>query len=602
MGTKPAFKIPTRVDAVWFWLRVWGLVLLRGLRNLRTAGLRRHSRSPRLARAPVVAESRTPLWDDGRTDEFVLLAGKVHNLRLAAKAFDQVHVPAHGLLSFWRQLGRTTRWRGYAVGREIREGCAVPTVAGGLCQLSNALANCAVQAGMTLVERHTHSARIEDAARDRPGLGDATVFWNYLDLRLSAKFAFQLNVALTATELVVRIRAETAAVVPDRIPRVISLRRSQTDRTPKPVARGCLTCNETACFRHRPDAAFRTGRTAILLNAWTTEFARYLEPYARDADWFIPWVRVARRGAGSWHAMPLSSVHIARTVSMRRMAWLRWHAVRNEGGRRQAAVMQADHWLAQAYARALRPEHTQLVIDQSLLVPLQQLGALGGRRYDVLLQTLPAAEIQQRLDLARERWPQADSLADFRIDETYCHEEIRALQAAQRVITPHVEVARHARSLVGLRDVRQLAWASLPAAPRLMRDNPAEVPTVVFPASALARKGVLDLVQALRILGWELTVLGSPAEDPRIWDGVFVTCSNYHDPRWLQKADVVALPAYIEHSPRALLRARDAGIPIVATPACGLPASEGLQLVPPGDVAALVAALQRAVPRNEKSK
>jgi len=484
-------------------------------------------------------------------------------------------------------------------GREIREGCVVPTVAGGLCQLSNALASCALRAGMTLVERHAHSARIEDAARNRPGPGDATVFWNYLDLRLRAEFAFQLDVALTATELVVRIRAETALAVPDRFPRVMLLRRSPPDRTPKPVARGCLTCNETACFRYRPDAASATGRTAILVNAWTPEFARYLEPHARDADCCIPWVRAARRGAGAWQTMQMASVRIARMGSMRRMAWLRWHAVRNEGGRRQAAVMQADHWLARAYARALRPEHSHLVIDQSLLVPLRRLGVLGGRRYDVLLQALPATEIQRRLDLARQRWPQADSLTDFRIDDAYCHEELRALEAAHCAITPHAEVARYVRSFVGLKDVRQLAWASPPAAPRIERAHPAGVPTVVFPASALARKGVLDLAHALRILGWKLTVLGSPAEDPRIWDGVFVSYSSYRDPRWLQAADVVALPAYIEHSPRALLRAREAGIPVVATPACGLPASDGLQLVPPGDVVALLTALRRAAPGNE---
>ena len=40
-------------------------------------------------------------------------------------------------------LGRITARKGFVLGREIREGCVVPTVGGGICQLSNALATAA---------------------------------------------------------------------------------------------------------------------------------------------------------------------------------------------------------------------------------------------------------------------------------------------------------------------------------------------------------------------------------------------------------------------------------------------------------------------------
>jgi hypothetical protein len=54
-------------------------------------------------------------------------------------------------------------------------------------------------------------------------------------------------------------------------------------------------------------------------------------------------------------------------------------------------------------------------------------------------------------------------------------------------------------------------------------------------------------------------------------------------------------PAYIEHSPRGLLAAAAHGLPIVATPECGLPPSFGAIEVQAGDVLGLIAALHRAL-------
>ena len=58
-----------------------------------------------LVDAPVVAEIRSPSWDDGRPDELLRVAGKVENLRVARAAFHGAEIPAGGLMSFWRQLG-----------------------------------------------------------------------------------------------------------------------------------------------------------------------------------------------------------------------------------------------------------------------------------------------------------------------------------------------------------------------------------------------------------------------------------------------------------------------------------------------------------------
>jgi vancomycin resistance protein YoaR len=61
------------------------------------------------------------------------------------RAIDGVVVPAGGVFSFWAQVGRPVARRGFAPGRELREGCLVPSVGGGLCRLSNALYQAALE-------------------------------------------------------------------------------------------------------------------------------------------------------------------------------------------------------------------------------------------------------------------------------------------------------------------------------------------------------------------------------------------------------------------------------------------------------------------------
>jgi vancomycin resistance protein YoaR len=237
-----------------------------------------------LGSAPVIAERRTALWRDGRQDEFPLVAGKVQNLRLARSAFDGVEVPAGSAFSFWRQLGRPSQRRGFVEGREIQAGCVVPTIAGGLCQLSNALASCAADSGMTFVERHGHTARVKrDATPHGLGLCDATVFWNYIDLRFKAEVDFRIEVDLTSDELVVRLRAEQATRPASRTP-LAAIVALDSDEPDKPVAKGCLTCDETTCFRHRTRTTPRAGGSvAVLAGAWTPEFERHLRGAAAEA-------------------------------------------------------------------------------------------------------------------------------------------------------------------------------------------------------------------------------------------------------------------------------------------------------------------------------
>lgn len=92
----------------------------------------------------------------------------------------------------------------------------------------------------------------------------------------------------------------------------------------------------------------------------------------------------------------------------------------------------------------------------------------------------------------------------------------------------------------------------------------------------MARAQQLGIGARLRIPGW----ITGPAKD-----------------RLLARATLFALPSHVEGLPMALLEAMAAGMPIVTTPVGGIPDAvrDGIEasLVPPGDVDALAAAIDR---------
>ena len=111
---------------------------------------------------------------------------------------------------------------------------------------------------------------------------------------------------------------------------------------------------------------------------------------------------------------------------------------------------------------------------------------------------------------------------------------------------------------------------------------------MVSAASTLGTHGGGDVqtaAQAAKALDLEIVLLGNELEGPEFWRGVR---TRRADPaNWMHGVAAVAQPALLEDAPRRLLVALSAGVPVIATPACGLPAQDGLTLVPSGDVATL---------------
>jgi hypothetical protein len=584
-GGSSTWRMPTRTRAVSFWLRSRALMIIRAWRDHVAAPVQQWPALPDDSAWPVISEWRSALWDaHAPASEWPLSAGKVQNLRIAASALNGITVPAGEVFSFWKHIGRVRRARGFAVGREVREGCVIPTLGGGLCQLSNALATCAAQAGFTLVERHGHTAVL---GTGRPELVDATVFWNYVDLRVRSDLSWRIEAVLTDTELVVRLRGTRA----QRKNTVITVTPRSANGAP---VRNCLSCDERECFRHQPPELQATqGTTALLLDAWSQEFERYLRERASNADAFVPrtqrlW-RLPIPGRAAWRFE--APHHVAWWSFLLRSIHSRFAG---DGGGRQAAVIHGQRRLALAYATRLRPQHTHVIVDQALLPHLASAGALQGRRVTVLAHSLPMQDIERRLDDASRLWPDEPSLRDFRAQPALARAEMAALSSAQQLVCMHREVAAVFQR-EGMKHVELIDWA-IPETTLRRRADAGSRPVIVFPCSVLARKGSRELAEALQGLDVELLILGNTFDVPNTWQGIRVSRASHHGD-WIDRATLVAMPAHVEHSPRAALRALAAGIPIIATPACGLDGLPNVHTIASGDAQALRAAITHVMGR-----
>jgi glycosyltransferase involved in cell wall biosynthesis len=161
--------------------------------------------------------------------------------------------------------------------------------------------------------------------------------------------------------------------------------------------------------------------------------------------------------------------------------------------------------------------------------------------------------------------------------------------AARTRVTAHFEVHKVLRA-AGL-SVDLLPWVT-PSASNERRRAGDGVPTLTLAASALARKGAHEVAWVARRLGARVIILGSAPSELEVWAGINWTAVGYAGP-WLEQSDVVLLPAYVEHQPRAILRALAEGVPVIASPACGLGSRVGLVEVAAGSAESLELAVRK---------
>jgi hypothetical protein len=575
LPTSPV-KIHTRLQALIFRGKAALLQFKRGFENFLNPNLKRFSQSDNLTNQPIIAESKTVLWTEKDRAEMPLMAGKIQNLRIAAQHLNGIEIPANQVFSFWKQIGQATRRRGFARGRELREGCIIPNVGGGLCQLSNALYDSALQANLEIVERHAHTQVVAGSLAEKGR--DATVFWNYVDLRFQSPNDFRIEAELTAKHLIIRFRATKKNEKPVSIsPRqVFSILNNQPN--------SCMTCGVGECFRsEKVDTSIEFGQTAFLVDEFSPEFDNHIQQTRQTKDFlFIPLDGKRFKKANyAWSTEGFAKTKQSFFVT----AWRSYQSRRlaAQGAARQKSLLAMSEKLAESYAKQLTYDMTHLVVSQNLLPFLWRAGHLGGRTFDVLMNALPMAKLQERLDFAFSLNPESKTLGDFRAESWLIEAETEALKKAQKIITPHSEIASLYPEKAALID-----WKISPA--KAISRTANDKFTIVFPASTVGRKGCYALREALRGLDVKLITLGAQIESADFWKGFDVE----HNPEnWLEKADLVVLPAFVEHKPRRLLNAVAHQIPVIASRACGLENIEGVTFVENGNIDALRSAIQK---------
>lgn len=561
----PETGMPTPFSQAWLGFRVFALRGQRALRNVTHPVPK--LRTERAAPFPdLLARVETPLYASQAPEERAMELGKIQNLRVAARALDGLALPADGVFSFWRQLGRCTRAKGYVPGRQLQEGCLVRAVGGGICGLSNALYELALKIGAEIVERHPHTRIVPGSAAERNL--DATVAWNHIDLRFRVTAPVRLHVRLTNDRLIVEAFGQVPSVAtpPQREAKSTLQLRQAID----PGAHSCGSCERTDCHLFSRGKGVREGaRTAFLVEERWPEFDAYLLDERQPDD-----LLMAPLPKYGWTAEGWVRVEYASLATYRRS--LRLRRVAHQGAARQQARLRSFEELARAYARRLTPETTHLVVSLELLPFLWREGHLGGRTFDVLMTRFPMAELQRRLDAAHRAHSERALLADFRAPAGLVRAETDALAAARRLVTPHRAVAAN--------DPRRwlLDWAMPSPGATKGGDS------IAFPGPTVARKGAYEVREAMWRLERPLVRLGRDLEGEGFWDGLDV---RRPEGRWLEGVGVVVQPAILEDRPRRLLEAIAAGIPVICTDACGVAGYPGVTLVREGDADALVRAI-----------
>jgi len=570
--------LPTRMEGLLFDGKAFFLQQKRFFKDLMhpLSDLKPHSNFPD---GILLSQSISLLRFNEETAQ-ALVDGKIQNIRIAIKRLDGIVVRKGEVFSFWHQVGKPTKAKGYALGRELREGCIIPQIGGGICQLSNAIYDAALKAGLEIVERHTHSQVIKGSLAELNR--DATVFWNYLDLRIKGSQDWQLQVEMNKNRLIVSIFGEEK-----------NAKRDETQTRCAPAALGdCTQCGRTDCYLHTGDMPSPVRKTYLSIDEEWIEFAEWRKKNMQKEDKLISATQNA--------SLDMQVINFFSKLKRRFYLWKGNQELKQAGKLSKKEGRSIYSWrkypipiaqnarfrmLAKHFAKKLELSDTYLIIPQQLLVWLYLEGELAGRDYDVLMSAMPMPEIERALDEAMKRYgfivkdgyyeatndenpcgENGVTLGDFRVSKDLIEAEKKALAGASRLISPHVKIQEWAGEKGAALD-----WILPEPAASLPKENSNF--KLFLAGASLGRKGIFDLRAALRRLHFNFELLMPPSaiESKDFWKGINTRIVNSIS-EGVALCDAVVLPAVVEHNPRGLLLAIASHKPVIASAACGLPA------------------------------
>ncbi len=557
MSRKDLTEKHSFVNDTIFRLKIILLIGNRIFKNLKNPNTRFKDKG-QLINEPIVAISESELWNPfDNIDNWILTAGKIENLRIATKRLNGLEIEANEIFSFWKHIGNPNFGKGYVIGREIREGCIVPTIAGGLCQLSNALYDAAQKANFQIVERHKHTKVVKGslAEQDR----DASVKWNYIDLRFKSSFDFRIEIELTSDKLVVYFRSsqKNSKVTNEEF----ELRQSNK-------LNDCYSCGNCSCFKHSKSTSVKQeiATTAFILDEKWPEYDNYITATATTSDSFILPIkknRFLKTDRYSWASANSQNTKTTYLQGIYRAIQLRFFS-KNQNNIFELGL-QLDKKIAVAAAKRIPIDTTHLVISQNLLPFIFETGALGGRTFDVLMTRLPFEKLHERLNFAFNIHSESTTLKDFRVTKELIEIENKALTKARNIVTPHSEIA-----VIFKNKVVKLNWIQ-----PLLTNRQAKGNKILFPAAAVGRKGAYEIKKLAKELNLNLTISGRTIENDNFWEELKTEAFNGD----FDQIGLVVYPTFVEHQPRQILKAIAKGVKVITTTACGLDSSDLVEII-----------------------
>ncbi len=130
---------------------------------------------------------------------------KVKNLKIAIQKINGLVIEPGQTFSYWRQIGKTTKRKGYVEGMILHNGTVVSGIGGGLCQLSNLIFWITLHSPLTVIERWRHGYDVfPDVKRNQPFGSGATCGYPNIDLQIknNTEQKFQLHFEINDTHLI----------------------------------------------------------------------------------------------------------------------------------------------------------------------------------------------------------------------------------------------------------------------------------------------------------------------------------------------------------------------------------------------------------------
>ncbi|MBM77328.1 MAG: hypothetical protein CL846_02495 [Crocinitomicaceae bacterium] len=511
----------------------------------------------------VIAFSESDLWNPNDNEQnWILTAGKIENIRIASNKLNGIEIGANEVFSFWRHIGNPNFGKGYVVGREIREGCVIPTIAGGLCQLSNALYDTALKANFDIIERHKHTKVIKGslAEKDR----DATVKWNYVDLRFKSNFDFKIEAELTSEKLIISFKSIKKNTTKDN---QNSLKFRQSNKL-----NDCYSCGNYSCPKHEKKdyIDIETTKTTFILDEKWPEFDKYINDKSKKDDFYIVPLKknlLIKTNRYSWKSLNKTSSKALFFSGIYRALRLRLFSS-NKNNVFELSL-KLDRYISINASKHIPIESKHLVVSQNLLPFLYESGALGGRTYDVLMTRLPIELLHKKLNAAFLKHPNSKTLNDYRAPNHIISLENKALTQARKIITPHNEIGE-----IFKHKVEKLNWY-YPKNKKIDKSGT----KILFPASSIGRKGVYSIKKLCQDLNLRLTISGKKNETKDFWDSIETEIFSGD----FNEIGLVIYPAYVENQPRSLLKAISLNIPVITSFEAGIKESENVKVIDVND-------------------